>query len=99
MASILLGAGTPGKRSSLRFSKVMLHQSSGGIGGNIQDAEIDFFEWQKVNSILFNLLGKYCNKSPEEVKRDSTRDFWLDAEAAVKYGIIDEVIERKKKKK
>jgi ATP-dependent Clp protease protease subunit len=96
MGSILLGAGTRGKRYSLRFSKVMLHQSSGGFGGNIQDAKIDFQEWEKVNKILFDLLGSYCNKTPDQVMQDATRDFWMDAEEAVKYGIIDEIIKNKK---
>jgi ATP-dependent Clp protease protease subunit len=99
MGSILLGAGTKGKRSSLRFSKVMLHQSSGGFRGNIQDAEIDMKEWKEVNQILFNLLGDYCDKSPEQVMKDATRDFWLSANEAVEYGIIDEVILKKDKKK
>jgi ATP-dependent Clp protease protease subunit len=96
MGSVLLGAGTKGKRSSLRFSKVMLHQSSGGFGGNIQDAEIDFKEWREVNQILFDLLGDYCGKTAEQVKNDATRDFWLSSQEAVEYGIIDEVIKTKK---
>ena len=99
MGSVLLGAGTKGKRSSLRFSKVMLHQSSGGFRGNIQDAKIDMQEWEEVNKILFDLLGGYCGKKPEQVMKDATRDFWLGAEAAVKYGIIDEVVTKKEKSK
>ena len=96
MGSVLLGAGTKGKRSSLRFSKTMLHQTSGGAGGNIQDARINFQEWEKVNKILFELLGEFCGKPAEVVEKDSTRDFWLSAEEAVAYGIIDEVIRTKK---
>jgi ATP-dependent Clp protease protease subunit len=92
MGSVLLGAGTKGKRKSLRHSRVMLHQSSGGFRGNIQDAEIDWKEWQLVNEELFILLGKYCNKTPEQVKEDASRDFWLSADEAVKYGIIDSII-------
>jgi ATP-dependent Clp protease protease subunit len=96
MGSVLLGAGTKGKRSSLRFSKTMLHQTSGGAGGNIQDARINFEEWEKVNKILFELLGEFCGKPANVVEKDSTRDFWLSAEEAVAYGIIDEVIKTKK---
>jgi ATP-dependent Clp protease protease subunit len=98
MGSVLLGAGTKGKRSSLKHSTTMLHQSSGGFSGNIQDAEIDWKEWQKVNDELFVLLGGYCDKDPEQVKADATRDFWLSAEEAKAYGIIDEVITKKPRK-
>jgi ATP-dependent Clp protease protease subunit len=92
MGSVLLGAGTKGKRSSLRHSTTMLHQSSGGFRGNIQDAEIDWKEWKKINEELFVLLRSYCGKTTKQVKEDASRDFWLSAKEAVKYGIIDEVI-------
>jgi ATP-dependent Clp protease protease subunit len=98
MGSVLLGAGTKGKRSSLRFSRTMLHQSSGGAGGNIQDAEISMREWIKLNDTLFNLLGEYCGKEAEQVKKDASRDLWLDSEAALEYGIIDEIVLPKGKK-
>jgi len=97
MGSVLLGAGTKGKRKSLRFSKTMLHQSSGGAVGNIQDAEIIMKEWTKTNNILFELLGEYCGKDPEQVKLDASRDLWLDSDEALNYGIIDEIVKTKKK--
>ena len=95
MGSVLLGAGTKGKRGSLRFSRTMLHQSSGGAGGNIQDARITFLEWEKINDTLFDLLGSYCGKTAEEVKLDASRDLWLGSQEALDYGIIDEIVKKK----
>jgi ATP-dependent Clp protease protease subunit len=96
MGSVLLGAGTKGKRSSLRFSKTMLHQSSGGAVGNIQDARITMDEWEKTNDILFNLLGEYTGKTAKQVMKDSSRDKWMTADEALEYGIIDEIINKSK---
>ena len=95
MGSILLGAGTKGKRCSLRFSRTMLHQSSGGFEGNILDAKINMIEWEKLNKTLFELLGEYCNKPSEQVMKDAERDLWLSASDALEYGIIDEIIRKK----
>lgn len=95
MGSILLGAGTKGKRGSLRFSRTMLHQSSGGFQGNIQDARIDMLEWDRLNKTLFELLGGYCGKDAEQVMKDASRDLWLDSQEALDYGIIDEIVKKK----
>lgn len=97
MGSVLLGAGTKGMRSSLRFSRTMLHQSSGGATGNIADARITMKEWEKINQTLFELLGEYCGKTPEQVINDAQRDLWLSADEALAYGIIDEVIKTQQK--
>jgi len=95
MGSVLLGAGTKGKRGSLRFSRTMLHQSSGGFRGNIQDAKIDMIEWEKLNNTLFELLGDYCGKTADVVKNDASRDLWLSSDDALAYGIIDEIVKKK----
>jgi ATP-dependent Clp protease protease subunit len=99
MGSILLGAGTKGKRFSLKHSKVMLHQVSAGAYGNIQDMRVTFAETEKYNDILFGLLGEYTDKDPKQVMEDASRDKWLTADEAVAYGIIDGVITTKKKAK
>ncbi len=99
MGSILLGAGTKGKRFSLPFSKVMLHQVSYGASGNIQDVRVTVQESEKYNDILFGLLGSYTDKDPQQVMEDAKRDFWLTSEEAVAYGIIDKVLVNKKKSK
>jgi|TARA_R110000744_G_scaffold119065_1_gene222180 ATP-dependent Clp protease protease subunit len=96
MGAVLLGAGAKGKRASLRFSRTMIHQSSGGSVGNIQDARIDFEEWEKINTTLFELLGKYCGKTTKQVIKDANRDKWLSSSDALNYGIIDEIVTNRK---
>lgn len=98
MGSVLLGAGTKGMRASLPHSRTMLHQSSGGAMGNIQDARITMNEWEKINKELFRLLGDYCSKKPTQVEKDAQRDLWLSSEEALSYGIIDEIIGKQNKK-
>lgn len=98
MGSVLLAKGTKGKRHSLRYSKVMLHQVSGGAVGNIQDMEISMQEATKYNNILFEILGECCGKTADQVKADAVRDKWLTAGEAVDYKIIDGIVQSKKKK-
>lgn len=98
MGSVLLGSGTKGKRYSLRFSRVMLHQVSSGAEGNIQDIRISLAEAEKYNELLFGLLGKYTDKDPKQVMDDASRDKWLNSDEALAYGIIDNIITNKKKK-
>lgn len=95
MGSVLLGAGTKGKRSALRTSKVMLHQVSHGTRGNVQDTRITHIEGEKYNFMLFKLLAQYSGKPFEEVMKLSERDYWLNSEEALEFGIIDEVLPTK----
>jgi ATP-dependent Clp protease protease subunit len=76
----------------------MLHQVSTGASGNIQDIRRSIAEGEKYNETLFKMLGDFTNKTPEQVLKDSERDFWLNGEEAVAYGIVDSVITNKKKK-
>lgn len=96
MGSILLGCGTKGKRHSLKYSKVMLHQVSSGAEGTLADMMISLREAEKYNDLLFGLLGKFCNKDPKQIMKDAQRDLWMDAEESLKYGIIDSIITSKK---
>lgn len=92
MGSVLLAAGTKGKRSSLRFSKVMTHQVSHGTQGHILDTAIDQREGEKYNFLLFKLLGNYSGKTWKEVMEYSARNRWFTADEAKKFGFIDEII-------
>ena len=98
MGSILLGAGTKGKRFCLPSSKVMLHQVSTGASGTMADVEISINEGRKYNTKLFGLLGEYTGKEPEQIMKDATRDLWLDSTEAKAYGIVDGIITKKNKK-
>ncbi len=97
MGSILLGNGEKGKRFSLPNSKVMLHQVSAGAQGHVEDMKISLEQAVKYNDNLFTMLGEYCGKTKAQVIKDCNRDNWLDAEEALKYGIIDGIIENKPK--
>lgn len=96
MGAVLLGAGTKGKRSSLKFSRTMIHQSSSGFQGTYADAKVNFEEWTKINDTIFNLLGEYCDKSPEQIKIDADRDLWFSSQETLNYGLIDEIVIKRK---
>jgi ATP-dependent Clp protease protease subunit len=95
MGSVLLGAGTKGKRFSLPHSRVMVHQVSSGYNGGLVDLRISLQETEKANKELFKLLGSYCGKDPEQVIKDADRDLWMSSEEAKTYGLVDYVITNK----
>lgn len=92
MASILLSSGAKGKRSSLVYSKVMIHQVSSGSSGHIEDNRISQMEAEKYNYILFKILSKNTGKSFDEVLNGARRDHWLNSDEALRFGLIDEII-------
>lgn len=98
MGSILLGAGTKGKRFSLPNSKVMLHQVSTGAQGTMADVKISIAEGEKYNTKLFGMLGEFTGKEPEQIMKDASRDLWLTSDEALEYGLIDGIITNKTKK-
>lgn len=97
MGAVILGAGAKGKRGSLKYSKTMIHASSGGAVGNIHDARITMAEWERENKELFEMLGDYCGKTTEQVEIDANRDKWFTTKETIDYGLIDFEIGARKK--
>jgi ATP-dependent Clp protease, protease subunit len=99
MGAVLLTAGTKGKRSVLKHSRVMLHQPSGGAEGQASDIEIAAREIVKLKRQLYEIIALHTGKDVDKVERDSDRDYWMNADEAKAYGIIDEVLFRIKETK
>ena len=97
MASILLVAGTKGKRFALPHSRIMIHQPLGGMQGQASDMEIAAREILKVKKELYTILSEHSGQSFETIERDSDRDYWLTAPEALDYGMIDRVLKREEK--
>ncbi|MDX2186936.1 MAG: ATP-dependent Clp protease proteolytic subunit [Opitutaceae bacterium] len=93
MATVLLAAGTKGKRYSLPNSRVMIHQPSGGAGGQTADIAIAAREIIRWRTVLNETLAKHTGKTPDQVERDSDRDYYMTSKEALDYGIIDHVLE------
>lgn len=96
MAAVLLVAGQEGKRSALTHSRVMIHQPLGGVQGQASDIEIEAKEIIKFKKELFTIIANHSHTPYEKVYRDSDRNYWMDAEQAKEYGMIDTVLVRKK---
>ncbi len=97
MAAIILAAGAKGKRSALRHSRVMIHQPSGGMQGQSIDMEITVKEIIKLKQELYSILADHTGKPYEDIEKDSDRDYWMTAQEAKEYGLLDEVLVRHKK--
>lgn len=95
MGAVLLAAGKDGKRSALPHSRIMIHQPMGGAEGAAADIEITAREILKLRKELYSLLAKHTGNTYKKIEKDSDRDYWMTAEEAKKYGMVDEVLERK----
>jgi len=96
MGAVLLCAGAPGKRSALKHSRVMIHQPMGGAQGQATDMEITVKEIVKLKKELYEIISNHSGKPMKEVEKDSDRDYWMKADEAKAYGMIDEVLDKVK---
>ncbi len=96
MAAVLLVAGAKGKRFALRHSRVMIHQPMGGAQGQASDIEITAREIQKLKKELYTIIADHSGMSYDRVAQDSDRDYWMTAEEARDYGMIDDVLVKAK---
>lgn len=94
--ALLLASGADGKRYGLPYSRVMIHQPAGGVQGKAAEAEVHINELLRVRETLNEILEKHTKRSKEEIAEDIEQDYFMTAEDAVEYGIIDEVITRNK---
>ena len=94
MGAVLMAGGTKSKRSALPHSRIMIHQPSGGMQGQSKDMEITLKQMQELRKDLYTILAKHTGKSYEQIENDSDRDYWMRAEDAKEYGLIDEVLIR-----
>jgi ATP-dependent Clp protease protease subunit len=94
MGAFLLGAGAKGKRMSLPSSRIMIHQPSGGAQGQAVDIEIQAKEILYLKQLINQRMATYTGQSLERIEQDTERDFYLSAQEAVEYGLIDQVIDR-----
>lgn len=96
MAAVLLVAGQEGKRSALPHSRVMIHQPLGGAQGQASDIEITAREIQKMKKELYTIISEHSHKPYEKIWADSDRDYWMTAQEAKDYGMIDQILEKRK---
>lgn len=96
MGAVLLAAGTKGKRSALKHARIMIHQPMGGAQGQASDIEITAREIQKLKKELYEILADHTGNPYKRIEKDSDRDYWMTAAEAKEYGMIDEVLDRKK---
>ncbi|NCE73327.1 ATP-dependent Clp endopeptidase proteolytic subunit ClpP [Odoribacter sp. Z80] len=97
MAAVLMCAGAQGKRSALKHSRIMIHQPMSGVQGQASDIEITSREVQKLKKELYSIIADHTGQTFKKVEKDSDRDYWMTAEEAKEYGMIDTILTRDKK--
>jgi ATP-dependent Clp protease protease subunit len=97
MGAVLLTAGTKGKRSALKHSRIMIHQPMGGAQGQASDMEITVREIMKLKHELYDIIARHSGNDITKVEKDSDRDYWMTSDEAKEYGMIDEVLSRNSK--
>lgn len=96
MAAVLLCAGAPGRRAVLPHGRVMIHQPMGGVQGQAADMLIEVREMEKIRTELYNIIARHSGQKFEKVFADSDRNFWMNAEEAVAYGMVDNILQSHK---
>ena len=96
-AAVTLAGGAPGKRSSLPYSQILIHQPWGGAQGTTSDIDIQAKQFLKMRSLTNEILGRHTGQPIERIERDTDRDYWMDPVAAKEYGLIDEVMRPREK--
>ena len=96
MAAVLMAAGARGKRFALPYSRFLLHQVMGGVSGQASDIDIQAREIVRISQIIDEILVKHTGQPLDVIRRDSDRDFYMNAQEALEYGLVDEVLTSKK---
>jgi len=98
MGAVLLCAGAKGKRTALKHSRILIHQPMGGASGQASDIEITAKEIQKIKKELYEIIALHSGQDYKKIWKDADRDYWMMADEAKEYGMIDEVLEKTKNK-
>ena len=92
--AVLLASGAKGKRTALKHARIMIHQPLGGMQGQVSDMEISYKLIKQMQKELYDIFVTHTGQPYEKIEQDSDRDYWMIAQEAKEYGLVDEVLER-----